>query len=59
VPAFVIFNDATLQQVAQHRPTTRAELMEISGIGAVKAERFGDELLRLVADDRAEEPSGG
>jgi DNA helicase-2/ATP-dependent DNA helicase PcrA len=58
VPAFVIFNDATLQQVAHRRPTTRTELMEISGIGAVKVERFGDELLRLVADDRTEESSG-
>ncbi len=50
VPAFVIFNDAVLQEVARRRPVDRAGLLEVPGIGPVKAERFGDELLRIVAE---------
>ncbi|MFM7069941.1 MAG: ATP-dependent DNA helicase UvrD2 [Actinomycetes bacterium] len=51
VPAFVICNDATLTEIATQRPRTRAELLDIAGIGPVKAERFGDELLEIVAAD--------
>ncbi len=50
VPAYVVFNDATLAAVASDRPSSTAELLELPGIGAVKAERFGDDLLRLVAE---------
>ena len=50
VPAFVVFNDATLREVAQLRPKTRSELLAIPGIGAVKADRFGDDLLRIVSE---------
>jgi len=50
VPAFVIFNDATLAAVAEHRPTTMTRLLDVPGIGPVKAERFGRELLRLVSE---------
>ncbi len=49
VPAFVIFNDATLIAVATARPRNRAELLRVSGVGPVKAQRFGDDLLRIVA----------
>ena len=50
VPAFVIFNDATLTAVASARPSSRAELLGLPGIGPVKVERFGDELLAIIAD---------
>ena len=50
VPAFVIFNDATLHEVARQQPSTARELTAISGIGTVKAQRFGPDLLRLVAE---------
>ncbi len=49
-PAFVIFTDATLQAVAEAVPTNRTELLSISGIGTVKADRYGDEVLSLVAE---------
>ena len=52
VPAFVIFNDATLIAVATARPRTRAQLLQVSGVGPVKAQRFGDDLLRIVAEHR-------
>ncbi|MFA5886079.1 MAG: ATP-dependent DNA helicase UvrD2 [Acidimicrobiia bacterium] len=54
VPAYVIFNDATLKAVATGRPTSRDALLAIPGIGPVKAERHGDALLELVRAD----PSG-
>lgn len=52
VPAFVIFNDATLIAVASARPRNRSELLRVSGVGPVKAQRFGDDLLRIVAEHR-------
>jgi len=50
VPAFVIFNDATLTEVAKRRPHTRAALLSVPGIGAVKAERFGEQVLEIVRE---------
>lgn len=49
VPAYLIFHDATLAAVAEARPTTRAELLALPGLGPVKAQRYGDTLLALVA----------
>jgi DNA helicase-2/ATP-dependent DNA helicase PcrA len=49
VPAFVIFDDKTLTEVASRRPTDRAGLLAVPGIGPVKLERYGDELLAVVA----------
>ena len=48
VPAFVVFDDATLEAVAAARPASSGELIAIDGFGAVKAERFGDQVLDVV-----------
>ncbi|MEM8922249.1 MAG: ATP-dependent DNA helicase UvrD2 [Actinomycetota bacterium] len=50
VPAHAVFNDRTLRAIAEARPTTKAKLAAIGGIGPTKLERFGPELLRLIAD---------
>lgn len=50
VPAFVIFNDATLQAIASQLPSTPAALLEVPGIGPAKLDAYGDALLDLVAD---------
>jgi DNA helicase-2/ATP-dependent DNA helicase PcrA len=50
VPAYVVFNDATLRAVAEQRPATVAELLDVPGIGPAKAERFGADVLRIVAE---------
>jgi superfamily II DNA helicase RecQ len=50
VPAYVIFNDATLMEIASDRPRSRNDLLEVAGMGPVKVERFGDELLALVSE---------
>ncbi|MBL8397181.1 MAG: DNA helicase RecQ [Candidatus Accumulibacter sp.] len=49
VPAYVILHDRTLSEIANARPDSRLALLEIAGIGAVKAQRYGDELLAIVA----------
>lgn len=48
VPAFVVFTDATLQLIAEHKPRTSDALLKISGIGKSKVERYGDDVLSLV-----------
>ena len=45
VPAYVIFTDATLSELARRKPGNMEELLEVSGIGAVKAERYGKKFL--------------
>lgn len=49
VPAFVIFNDETLLNLLEVKPTNLDELLKIKGIGPVKAERYGKEILELVS----------
>jgi DNA helicase II / ATP-dependent DNA helicase PcrA len=48
VPAYVIFTDATLTAIAEHRPTDNAGLVGIPGIGARKLERYGPAVLALI-----------
>ena len=49
VPAYVIFHDATLAALAIAQPSSNAELEEIAGMGAKKIERYGDDVLRVLA----------
>ncbi len=49
VPAYVVFNDATLEAIAATRPTSLVALRSVSGVGPVKVERYGDAVLALVA----------
>jgi DNA helicase-2/ATP-dependent DNA helicase PcrA len=49
VPAYVVFTDATLTAIAEQRPTDSAGLVTIAGIGASKLEKFGSEVLALLA----------
>lgn len=50
VPAYVIFPDRTLIEMAQHRPGTLSDMMQINGVGAKKLERYGGEFLRVISD---------
>ncbi|QUX30126.1 ATP-dependent DNA helicase UvrD2 [Nocardiopsis akebiae] len=49
VPAYVIFTDATLQAVAEQEPGSLTQLAAVSGVGAVKLDRYGEAVLALVA----------
>jgi len=50
VPAYTVFHDATLQEIARRLPGSLDGLRGISGIGATKLERYGELLLRVVRE---------
>lgn len=50
VPGYIVFTDATLAALATQRPTQRAALAAIPGIGEVKLERYADAVLQVLAD---------
>ena len=49
LPAYVVFHDATLAEMARACPSSLDELSGISGVGAKKLEAYGQEILRLLA----------
>ncbi len=55
VPAYVVFSDAALAEMAARRPATYTELLEVNGVGKTKLERYGDAFLAVIA----ERSSGG
>jgi len=65
VPAYVIFHDATLREIATLRPASTAELGTISGVGENKLAKYGSQILDVLAGretsegSEAEGPSGG
>ncbi|PVV13101.1 MAG: DNA helicase RecQ [gamma proteobacterium symbiont of Ctena orbiculata] len=48
VPAYVVFHDATLMEMAERRPRDRQQLAMITGVGDHKLERYGDAFLRVL-----------
>ncbi len=49
VPAYVVFTDATLELIAEHKPADERALARINGVGPAKIERYADDVLALVA----------
>jgi DNA helicase II / ATP-dependent DNA helicase PcrA len=49
VPAFVVFHDTTLEEIARRRPQELWELAKVSGVGPTKLERYGAEVLTTLA----------
>jgi superfamily II DNA helicase RecQ len=49
VPAYVVFHDRTLAEIAERKPTNRAQLSDVAGIGPAKLDRYGNEVLAVVA----------
>ncbi len=52
VPAYVVFNNKTLDDLVARRPTDYAELRACMGIGPAKVENYGDDLLGVIAEGR-------
>ena len=50
LPAYMVFNDATLREMARKKPLSLDELLNITGVGEKKAARYGVEFLRLIED---------
>jgi ATP-dependent DNA helicase RecQ len=51
VPAYVIFHDATLREIARAMPVTLDELRQVSGVGEKKLETYGEQLIALVSGE--------
>ncbi|MEV0234204.1 DNA helicase RecQ [Nonomuraea sp. NPDC050786] len=51
VPAYVIFHDATLREIATVRPSSVAELSGINGVGENKLAKYGEQLLEVLGED--------
>ncbi len=52
VAPFLIFHDKTLKAIAGYRPVTSAALLEVPGIGPLKAERYGRRVLQVVNGEK-------
>jgi ATP-dependent DNA helicase RecQ len=50
VPAYVVFSDATLLEMAASRPTTDAALLAVTGVGPVKLDRYGADFITLIRE---------
>jgi len=48
-PAYVVFGDATLAEMAARKPRTHAELLDVNGVGHAKLERYGDAFLEAIS----------
>jgi len=59
VPAYVIFNDRTLEAMARARPATRRQMLEVPGVGGVKLERYGRAFLDAIAEATGESERDG
>ncbi len=52
VPAFMVFGDKSLQDMARKKPTDHAQFLEVFGVGAHKLEKFGARMLEVIQDYR-------
>ena len=61
VPAYCVFTDATLVALAEARPRSSVELIKVQGLGPVKASKYGDQVLAILATadpaGRSEKPA--
>ena len=53
VPAYVIFHDATLREIARAMPISLQDLRQVSGVGEKKLESYGAEIIRLISEPQA------
>lgn len=48
VPAYIVFSNAALADMAAKAPRTMSEFLDVSGVGEVKAAQYGDEFLKVI-----------
>ena len=53
MPAYCVFTDATLVALAEARPASPAELIKIVGLGPAKAEKYGEQVLTILAQEKS------
>lgn len=59
VPAYAVFTDATLEAIADRAPTQVGQLVGVAGVGAVKLDRYGPEVVGAVAAALSADRAGG
>jgi ATP-dependent DNA helicase RecQ len=52
MPPYIVFNDASLRDMAQRQPTTLEEFSNIAGVGQAKLARYGDQFVELIRTTR-------
>jgi len=52
IPPYIVFNDATLQEMAQYQPVSNIEMLQINGVGSIKLERFGQPFMALIREHK-------
>ena len=50
LPPFVIFGNATLQEMSYYFPANEQDLLHINGVGATKIKRYGKKFLKAITD---------
>ncbi|WP_447867885.1 ATP-dependent DNA helicase RecQ [Rahnella bonaserana] len=50
VPPYVVFNDTTLLEMAEHLPVSASDLLDITGVGQRKLEKFGRPFMNMIRD---------
>jgi ATP-dependent DNA helicase RecQ len=53
LPAYVIFHDRTLADIANRRPSTIPDLLSVSGVGPAKVANYGEAVLAIVKAHQA------
>ncbi len=56
VPAYIVFSDSALRDMCRIKPTTIPQFMKVAGVGKVKAEKYGEQFCRRIADYLLENP---
>ena len=50
IPPYIIFGDKTIEDLVEKKPKTNLELLDVFGIGELKAEKIGSQILRIISD---------
>ncbi|MFD2672602.1 DNA helicase RecQ [Marinicrinis sediminis] len=56
IPPFTIFHDATLREMSERLPVSKADMLDIKGMGTVKLEKYGDDFLEIIRRFRQTAP---
>jgi ATP-dependent DNA helicase RecQ len=59
VPAYIVFHDATLREIAARKPATLRELGTVSGVGENKLAKYGEGVLEVLGEDASASPTLG
>jgi len=59
IAPFIVFHDSTIEAIAERRPRTIPELRRVPGIGPMKLDRYGEEIVAIVAGADPHDPDQG